>query len=1013
MPEVYQDLLAEAAVTDPAAVESGVGRPLKRRRLAKSVVVSPGKQQEHNDLAEPESQAAQSLQIIDASSDSDETDDDLAFEDVDLEGHVASTIDLPQQSKDVGEVTISLAPDNATGKRQAQQRRKPASTAEKAYRLLVHKAHLLCLLGHSMYINSWCNNAAVQSSFEDILDARLKSYLNPKLTHSQFQQDRSFMDGLSEASTLFRGRFEVTASGMRGRPQWPLPGDEAPAKSDVEPMDRADFIAAAQKLQGSQDTGNQLFCAFLRSAGVEARLVCSLQPLPFGSTAGTGSTPQKTTAKTTIMAMASDTDGDVSTAEEDSSLATSATVGNVSSVRRRLGQPSFPPAALSTPPTQKKKAIRKLAYPIFWTEAFNPALQKWIPVDPIVTHTVNKASKLEPPASYQSNQLSYVIALEADGAARDVTRRYAKAFNAKTRRQRVDEGWWRKVMRVFKRKGRMLDREQVEDAELAAREAKEGLPKNVQDFIGHPLYALERHMKRHEVIIGALGDGRVVGRVNAGTAAKPRMERVFRRADVKLAWSAEKWYRAAGRVVREAEIPVKHVASRVVRKDKPDQDEEDLGVKTTPLYTESQTEVYVPPPVVRGRVPRNAFGNLDIYVPSMVPAGGLHSLHPLTQQAAKSLGIDYADAVTGFRFKGRKGEAIVQGAVVAAEHGDAVRSAITGLEEDQVELQSRQRSLRALRLWKRFLTALRIKERIGTYSSEAAELEKEEDEQDAGGFMLVEASGDNLAMPTAGQYTVEELLRKPAKPAKPGKQRQTRRVIREDSDESGEEADKNEEMPHLHDDDLEEDQSHDTVGGFIPPGVNEEDDQAGGFLSIGDGAKDQGGEGGFIVDDIDGEEADRFHSVPEPNGHDEDSAGGFLPDDEHVAETDPLINGTVAEADGHAEHDLVTQTQDTQDGVAPSDEAMMSGALGPLPAASEIVARKAESTDLVKVSCTSASHNREDGTTQMETEVNGNERDPTLDGTDADEQAQQSDRGSMLSRDPDDEDAEPDWLESE
>jgi hypothetical protein len=44
----------------------------------------------------------------------------------------------------------------------------------------------------------------------------------------------------------------------------------------------------------------------------------------------------------------------------------------------------------------------------------------------------------------------------------------------------------------------------------------------------------------------------------------------------------------------------------------------------TNLYTEDQTEVYAAPPIVNGRVPKNSYGNLDIYVPSMVPPGGAH-----------------------------------------------------------------------------------------------------------------------------------------------------------------------------------------------------------------------------------------------------------------------------------------------------------------------------------------------------------------------------------------------------
>ncbi|KAL8894583.1 MAG: hypothetical protein Q9207_008470, partial [Kuettlingeria erythrocarpa] len=46
-----------------------------------------------------------------------------------------------------------------------------------------------------------------------------------------------------------------------------------PPSSDLElPMQKPDFIECARNLQGSRDVGAQLFCALLRSAGVETRL---------------------------------------------------------------------------------------------------------------------------------------------------------------------------------------------------------------------------------------------------------------------------------------------------------------------------------------------------------------------------------------------------------------------------------------------------------------------------------------------------------------------------------------------------------------------------------------------------------------------------------------------------------------------------------------------------------------------------------------------------------------------
>jgi xeroderma pigmentosum group C-complementing protein len=50
-------------------------------------------------------------------------------------------------------------------------------------------------------------------------------------------------------------------------------------------IDKLDFQRVARKLEGSRDVGAQLFCALLRCAGVETRLLCSLQVLPFTNSA--------------------------------------------------------------------------------------------------------------------------------------------------------------------------------------------------------------------------------------------------------------------------------------------------------------------------------------------------------------------------------------------------------------------------------------------------------------------------------------------------------------------------------------------------------------------------------------------------------------------------------------------------------------------------------------------------------------------------------------------------------
>ena len=184
---------------------------------------------------------------------------------------------------------------------------------------------------------------------------------------------------------------------------------------------------------------------------------------------------------------------------------------------------------------------------MYWVEAFNAAYQKWVPVDPIVTNTIAKPSKFEPPASDAENSMTYVIAFEEDSSARDVTKRYVKAYNAKTRRARVEstkggERWWGRVMRMYKR-AFDLDCDQVEDAELAAKEAAEEMPRNVQDFKDHPYYALERHLKRSEVIFPRREVGKVASGKSLSNSGGKALEPIFRRRDVHIVKSADSWYR--------------------------------------------------------------------------------------------------------------------------------------------------------------------------------------------------------------------------------------------------------------------------------------------------------------------------------------------------------------------------------------------------------------------------------------------------------------------------------------
>lgn len=701
---------------------------------------------------------APNLQTWDRDSDDeDEDDEDVEFEDVAFEAWLRNEEPAVGAGSEVKDLEINISAHRAAqaADKNTVNRRKPLTREDKDVRVQTHQAHLLCLLSHVARRNHWCNDDRVQDSLRPHINARLAKYLTPGPDLSQFGRSNSLKTGLGQAGELWKTKFDTTERGLR-RALWA----EDPAQlQDYEPPedleschDRDEFREAARALCGSRDVGAQLYCAMLRSVGVRARLVCSLQPL-----ACTSNAPALPKGKPKMSrAEAKEAKNEqirlsMERWKEQSQAASAAFAGALGgpTARRRLGHPGAaaydftptpaPAPTRSKPQFQAPRRIRESPHPVYWVEVLDVGHQTWLPADPVVTHTFGRAKALEPPITDKENSMSYVVAFEADGTAKDVTRRYAKAYSAKTRRLRLDtamdggDRWWARAMKPFRRYV-PTDLDQIEDTELASAEAREPMPRNIQDFKDHPVFALERHLRRNEVLAPTATPSGTVGAGSRGP-----LEKVYRRKDVMVARSEDKWYRM-GRVVKPNEIPPKWLPKKAKPKvfgarygnrynNADDDDGDDGGSAGTPIYTLDQTDAYEPPPVRNGRVPKNKFGNIDAYVPSMIPRGAVHIHHELASRAAHLAGVDYAPALTGFSFRGRHGTAVLSGVVVAEEYAEAVRAVIDGFATQEEEAEEERRRAAVLRQWKRFLVALRIRERVwsGATEEERQEAEREAD----------------------------------------------------------------------------------------------------------------------------------------------------------------------------------------------------------------------------------------------------------------------------------------------
>ncbi|GLB38652.1 putative rad4 beta-hairpin domain 2 [Lyophyllum shimeji] len=753
-----------------------------------------------------------------------DSEDDFDWEEVQVPEHE------PQQEQEHIEITIP-APGPRRKKDTAVNKFKGISHAERLKRIDCHKIHTVALLGNASVRNKWINDPLLHARLLSITPLSLQNafaMIHKSRVPDQHQRGRMFETAIANLVEWWSNTyFEVTPDGhLRNRTYDEVqaklaklnpPSGEGSALSieDFEDLfdEEPEVIRSPKSLMkhalmrnGSRDVSAQLFTALCRGLGIPARLVVSLQSVPWQTNVGK---PKPTYIKKPKgdkgKGKAKETDedaeenGDLGSEDVNDSGSTSRAASEV--LDRGKGK-AFPGEGLRldgspVPKNEKAKGKEKakpvitlrkskskghvlgsapgpsrasssklaspdptITPPVFWTEVFSRPDARWIPVDPIRS-IVNKRKVFDPtpttsapapaahsalfPPAYaaalarsrtptpvntratrQENRLLYVMAFEEDGYARDVTRRYAREFSAKIAKEQGGsstigggkgrQAWWERVVGLVSRPYR-LHRDDVEDEELETAQMMEGMPTTIAGFKDHPIYVLTRHLKQNQVIHPPPPDTPELG--------KFRGQSVYPRSAVVSLKTAENWMRREGRTVKAGEQPLKMVKIRtgtinrmreleVLKDGLREAGDSGASVEETMqgLYARSQTEVYQPGPVVNGIVPKNNFGNVDLYVPSMLPRGAVHVPFKGVAKIAKKLGFDFAEAVVGFEFKKRRAFPVLEGVVVAQEHEAALLEAYWEAEHDAQEKARAKREERVIKQWTRLIQGLRIRRRL-------------------------------------------------------------------------------------------------------------------------------------------------------------------------------------------------------------------------------------------------------------------------------------------------------------
>ncbi|KAL8792716.1 MAG: hypothetical protein Q9195_004691 [Heterodermia aff. obscurata] len=544
------------------------------------------------------------------------------------------------------------------------------------------------------------------------------------------------------------------------------------------------FRKCAKSCEGSRDIGVQLFAALIRGLGIEARLVASLQPVGFGWTKNEEASAKRknkaSIARDPEESSLLSSSGDEAVVEPPTPTRPPKSNGKRKSLSK---EKTSMPIELSdddekrssdddnesvvdiTPSVPRKKPNMHydsdLAFPTYWIEASSPITNEVYPVDPFILNPA-VATNSEYISAFESRGakadkakqvFAYVVAYSSDGTAKEVTTRYLKRhmwpgrtkgvripiekvpiYNKSGKiKQHEEYDWFKTVMSGYKRPHNK--RTAVDDLEDAKdlkplkpekKEKKEG-EETLQGYKTSADYVLERHLRREEAL---LPGAEPVKTFTTGKGDSAKEEPVYLRKDVMVCRTGESWHKE-GRQIKLGETPMKMVPVRAVtltRKREVEEAQREGGEKLKQgLYAWDQTEWIIPPPIENGVIPKNAFGNMDCYVPTMVPEGAVHIPLRSTMKICKRLGIDYAEAVTGFEFGKQRAVPVITGVVVAAENEDLVIDEWEKDEEERRRKEDEKREKAALAGWRKMIMGLRIYERVrNEYGDDEANLDAKE-----------------------------------------------------------------------------------------------------------------------------------------------------------------------------------------------------------------------------------------------------------------------------------------------
>ncbi|KAI3639746.1 hypothetical protein MIR68_002440 [Amoeboaphelidium protococcarum] len=366
-----------------------------------------------------------------------------------------------------------------------------------------------------------------------------------------------------------------------------------------------------------------------------------------------------------------------------------------------------------------------------WFELLSEDGQSWVPFGLIDIELISDVDDKYIQYSIGNVGINpqYIVALAAQSSfGKCVSARYLD-FNVRRKESCLD--WWKDTISgLFTAKSRCEEADQKDYDAFS--QSCTVMPKSLAEFNNHPQFVIEKYLKKFEVI-HPKDPAQIVGQI--------RGHDIYPRSLVQDLHTAEKWISQEARVVKAGEYPIKKVKSRVMptkRNIKILMEEEQTELQKeglVGLFGFWQTEPYRAPPIVNGIIPKNKYGNMDLFREEMLPEGAFHiserylwrklpkSLKnasadvrlPTMKRVAQDCNIEFAEAVIGFEYHGGRSVPSVDGIVVAedkvAEFVEEFKSRVLTLVEKAKSKQLQQVASKWNYIYKKLLHREKILDR--------------------------------------------------------------------------------------------------------------------------------------------------------------------------------------------------------------------------------------------------------------------------------------------------------------